>query len=87
MIKAGTRSSRSHTNNYNYRQDVALYDAWMNISMDATDQTKAMFWERIVEYYKNSKSRCNQVVHKGLLGIVVAPLTTNATDGPVASIK
>jgi hypothetical protein len=85
VTEASTKMSRTH--NYNQVEDIVLCYAWMNISMDATDQTKDMFWERIAEYYKNSKSRCNQIVHKGLLGIVGAPLTTNATDGPVASIK
>jgi hypothetical protein len=57
VAEASTRSSRSRTANYNQVEDVALCYVWMNISMGATlvmDQTKAMFWERIVYYYNNS---------------------------------
>ena len=57
MNKESTRPSRSHTANYNAKEDVALCDAWMNISVDATietDQTKTIFWERIMDYYYKS---------------------------------
>ena len=57
VAEASTRSSRSRTANYNQVKDVALCYVWTNISMGATvvtDQTKAMFWERIVDYYNNS---------------------------------
>ena len=47
----------SRTDNYNQVEDIALCYAWMNIFMAATietDQTKAMFWKRIADYYNNS---------------------------------
>ena len=57
VTEANTRSSRSRTHECNQVEDIALFYAWMNISMDATigtDQTKTMFWERITDHYNNS---------------------------------
>ena len=57
VTEASTKVPRCRSQNYNQKEHSALCDDWCAIFMDATietNQTNAMFWERIAHYYNNS---------------------------------
>jgi len=66
------KGNKKRTRNFSVQEDNLLVAAWLEISMDAVqgvDQPRAIYWERIHEYYHLHKEfdndrNCNSLAHR-----------------------